>query len=350
MTYLVKKLGHQELGSITPEKPIPSRGRYLFMPKSESFLQYFPHLSQQVLNDFLILTIIPLYKPRFERNYCTFVYNNDSYHGGGNGGKGRDEYRIYLNKALEGGSFYFERDDILVIKPYILPTKENDREQTEMVYFAYLEKNHTSNMYRFLEERVNNSEIRGNYAVIDENIEDIERAITNILQPISINEDVEREEFNEQTVNLVSENITRLTSNSARSIDDLFTNQSIFRNFVQAIYGGICAITGQVIQSGNFNNLQAAHIHPRSHNGQFTPNNGILMNRDMHWAFDVGCFTINDDYTIQVHPNVESEYLRSFNGRIINIPDIIQFRPSSDNLSYHREHIYGSFIERGRII
>lgn len=348
MTYLVKKLGHQELGSITPTSPTPSRGRYLMISKNPLFLEHLPHLSQQVLNDFLILTIIPLYKPYFERNYCTFVYNNDKYHGGGNGGQPRDEYRIYLNKALEGGTFYFERDDILILKPHTL-TKEIDGIPTnDTVYFAYLEKNHNSALYNSLHDAINTSEIRGNYAVIDEEILEIEETISEILNNYETEND--QEDFNDETVTQVSENINRLAENSSRSVDALFSNQSIFRDFVQANYNGLCAITRQVIKSGNFNNLQAAHIYPRSHNGLYTPNNGILMNRDMHWAFDVGCFTINDDYTIQVHPEVESDYLQSFNGTEIFVPSIEYFRPTLENLSYHRSHIYGSFLERGRIM
>lgn len=348
MTYLVKKLGHQELGSITPTSPTPSRGRYLMIPKNASFLENLPHLSQQVLNDYLILTIIPLYKDHFERNYCTFVYNNDKYHAGGNGGQPRDEYRIYLNKALEGGSLYFERDDILVLKSHVLTTQIDEVVETETVYFAYLEKDHHSTLYKNLDDKINDSRIRGNYAVVNEEIVEVEQSIAKILQTSETKND--QEEFNEGTVTQVSENINRLADNSSRSVDELFTNQSIFRDFVQANYQGLCAITRQVIKSGNFNNLQAAHIYPRSHNGLYTPNNGILMNRDMHWAFDVGCFTINDDYTIQVHPDVQSDYLQSFNGKEIFVPSIEYFRPTSENLSYHRNHIYGGFLERGRII
>lgn len=352
MTYLIKKLQHQELGSITPSKPTPSRGRYLMMPKNDTFLSNLPHLSQTVLNDYRILTIIPLYKEHFERNYCSFVYNNDKYHGGGGGGKPRDEYRIYLNKSLEGGSYYFERDDILILKPQTItiPNDSGDQE-SETVYFAYLEKNCSSRLYQQLDTIISEYPIRGGYAVIKEDIEEIELAINNIFNTAESNNSGHNlEEFNENTAVDVSSVITSRSSNSERSIADLFGNQTIFRNFVQVGYQGHCAITGQVIRSGNFHNLQAAHIHPRSHEGLYTPSNGILMNRDMHWAFDVGCFTINDDYTIRVHPEVESDYLKSFNGQDIFIPEQEFFRPLLENLHYHQNNIYGGFLERGRIM
>lgn len=352
MTYLVKKLQHQELGSITSSKPNPSRGRYLMMPKNESFLAHLPYLSKTVLNDYQILTVIPLYKEHFERNYCTFVYNNDKFHGGGAGGQPRDEYRIYLNKALEGGNYYFEKDDILVLKPQTITSLNNDGEQeSETVYFAYLAKDCSSMLYQRLNTIISGSPLRGNYAVINEYIEEIELAISNIFNVIQSHKSGhDLRDFNEKTAIDVSSVITSRSNTSERSIADLFGNQTIFRNFVQVGYEGKCAITRQVIRSGNFNNLQAAHIHPRSHKGQYTPNNGILMNRDMHWAFDVGCFTISDGYTICVHPEVESDYLQSFNGQKIFIPENDFFRPSLENLNYHQNNIYGGFLERGRII
>ena len=351
MTYLVKKLQHQELGSITPEKPNPSSGRYLMMPKNNIFLSNLPHLSQTVLNDYRILTIIPLYKEQFERNYSTFVYNNDKYHGGGGGGQPRDEYRIYLNKALEGGSYYYERDDILILKPQTITTPNDDGvQESETVYFAYLEKNHSSRLYQQLDTIISEYPIRGGYAVVEEDIEEIEHAINNIFNTVEYNNSVRNlEDFNENTAVDVSSVITTRSNNSERSIADLFGNQTIFRNFVHVGYGGRCAITRQVIRSGNFHNLQAAHIHPRSHEGEYTPSNGILMNRDMHWAFDVGCFTINDDYTIRVHPEVESDYLHSFNGQEIYTPEQEFFRPSIENLHYHQQNIYGNFLTRGRL-
>lgn len=350
MTYLLKRLGHQELGSITPKNPTPSRGRYLLISKSIEFLSRLPHLSQTVLNDYQILTIIPLYKNHFERNYCTFVYNNDKYHGGGNGGSPRDEYRIYLNRALEGDIYYFEKDDILILKPHIITHVVNGIEESETIYFAYLAKDKTSELYQYLNNQINNYPIRGGYGVLNEEIIEVENRIDDFLNNSLGHCTYNPEEFNVNTALDVTSRISSLSASSERSIEDLFNSQTIFRNFVQVAYEGRCAITNQVIRSGNFHNLQSAHIHPRSHNGLYTPDNGILMSRDMHWAFDVGCFTIDGRYKIKVHPEVESEFLHSFDGKNIFVPSIDFFRPSLDNLEYHQLHIYGSFLERGRIM
>ena len=350
MTYLVKKLGHQGLGSITPSRPSPQRGRYLFVPKNSTYLQHLPHLSQTVLNDFQILTIVPLYKNSFERNYCTFVYNNDAYHGGGgiNNGRGRDEYRIYSNQVLEDNQLLFQTHDILVLKPYSLEINADEINETEQVYFAYLVQAQNSTLYNYLSSEIENSNIRGNYAVLEEEIEEIDNRIDIILNTVA--QQTNSFTNNNTGADSVTNNINNFANSSDTSINNLFTSQQMFKDFLNVGYQGLCAITREVISCGQFNNLQAAHIRPRSHGGNYNPSNGILLNRELHWAFDIGCFTILENLTIQVHPAVESAFLQKLDGTYIFIPEIEFFRPAIESLNYHREHIYGAFLNRGRIV
>lgn len=342
MTYLVKKFGHQELGSITDVSRRASRGRYLFIPRNPSFLEHLPHLSETIRNDYTLLTLIPLYKDSFERNYCTFVYNNDSYHDGS-----RNEYRIYSNRTLENYEYLFRRDDILILKPSVLETIVDDIHEEEEVYYAYLLQNQNSSLYSYLSEAVENSNIRGNYAIIHEEIEEVETSINQILATRSL---IQNNNFeNETGANSIVEYINNNSDNSDTPVENLFTNQQMFKDFLNVGYEGLCAVTREVILSGQFNNLQAAHIRPRSHGGTYHPNNGILLSRELHWAFDIGCFTLRDNLTIQVHPDVESPFLHEYDGVSIFIPQDVFFVPSPDNLSYHRNNIFGSFLNRGRI-
>lgn len=344
MTYLVKRLQHQELGSVNGPNDTPSRGRYLFLSKNPNFLSYLPHLSQTILNDYRILTLVPLYKDFFERNYCRFVYNNDKYQVGANGS--RDEHRLYSNRSLENNQWLFQRDDIIILKPHTLQSNEDGEIVEETIYFVYLENDHCSDLYNQLSFEIENSTIRGNYAIIDEEIQIVEDRILEIMQT-RINNSAENEINESGLLQISNEIINR--SDSQTNIDSLFSNQVMFRDFVSVGYENFCAVTRQVINCGTFNNLQAAHIYPRSHGGSFNPNNGILMNRDIHWAFDTGCFTINDDFTIRVHPQVESEMLQNYNGQRIFVPVQEFFAPSIDNLHYHQQNIFGSFLSRGRI-
>ena len=60
MKYYLKRLGHQELGSVKNGKA--QRGRYIYISKDENVLDMFPPLSKTVTNDSSIIPIIPLYQ------------------------------------------------------------------------------------------------------------------------------------------------------------------------------------------------------------------------------------------------------------------------------------------------
>ena len=79
------------------------------------------------------------------------------------------------------------------------------------------------------------------------------------------------------------------------------------------------------------------------------PNNGLALSRDIHWSFDKGFFTLNDDYTISVHPEVESDFLKSFDEKHIFIPSVDFLKPSHESIQYHRENVYGLFLTSGRL-
>lgn len=115
-------------------------------------------------------------------------------------------------------------------------------------------------------------------------------------------------------------------------------------------YKNRCAITGNVIRYGSFMNLEAAHIWPRSHKGLYLPSNGIALCRDMHWAFDKGMFTVDDNLKVIVHPEVESDYLKQYNNKTLYIPENAFFRPDINNLRYHQTHIYGLFKTAGSLV
>src|SRR5690606_34048817 len=98
--------------------------RYIYISKSEEVLSFFPPLSKTVLNDSSLLPIIPLYSHVPEKVYVNFIYHNDK-HNGSNAAT-RDEYRIYLNNALEMEQLYFAEDDILVMKKAIISTEADE--------------------------------------------------------------------------------------------------------------------------------------------------------------------------------------------------------------------------------
>lgn len=326
--YYLKKCGHQELGSMGADGR-PNRGRYLLTSMNEEVLSFFPPLSVAQMNDSALLPIIPLYSG--EKVYCSFVYHNDKFHGS-TAVHPRNEYRLYLNKSLEGDTFRFLENDIVVFR------KEEMTEDgmTQNVYLLDLVHNDNSAYYRELDRIITDFPIRGGYGIYKGTLPDFEIHAEKILNQ-------------QNTVTVIDETVTRrIEETPTNAIAGLF-NAVTFRDFVMTGYNNLCAITGTVIKYQGFTNLEAAHIKPRSHGGLFLPNNGLALCRDLHWAFDKGFFTLTDDLKIQVHPQIESDYLRSFNNQSIRIPSNPFFVPDAENIRYHRESVYGLFLTTGRL-
>lgn len=79
-----------------------------------------------------------------------------------------------------------------------------------------------------------------------------------------------------------------------------------FRQAVIEVYDFQCAFCGMKINSPDLLwwEVEAAHIVPHSVKGKDDIWNGLALCRLHHWAFDVGWFTLQNDYTIQVSSQV----------------------------------------------
>lgn len=330
MRYYIKRLGSQELGSVGADGR-PSRGRYVYVSKDEEVTSLFPPLSSVITNDGALLPIVPLYQENCNKIYCNYIYHNDklTLQNGT-----RNEYRIYSNRALEQNQWLFQVDDILVFRKGNIGTGE----ESEEVYFLDLLQDHTSEYYLQCNSLAENSSIRGAHAIYDGTFpvmeEKIERISTNGNVGVVIDEAVATRAEN--------------TANETNDMANLF-NANTFRDFVMVGYQNLCAITRTVIRYDTYMNLEAAHIKPRSHGGLYLPNNGMALCRDLHWAFDKGFFTLNDSLEVVVHPQTTSDYLRSFDGRQIYIPNNDFFVPNLGNVEYHRNNVYGLFLTTGRL-
>ena len=326
--YYLKKLGHQELGSIGDDGR-PQRGRYIYISSDVSVLSFFPPLTTQEKNDNALLAVLPLYAGN--KVYCNYVYHNDKFFGAT-----RNEYRFYLNKELENNSLLFQVGDIILFKKDVMVFDG----EPQNVYFMDRITPDNMSLYTQCSALINNSKIRGDHAITNILLPQIEAKITALKQSndieVSIGKDV--------TKVIMKQNETKQES----AIAGLF-NATSFRDFVMTGYGNKCAITGNVIRWNNYNNLEAAHIYPKSHGGEFLPSNGIAMCRDLHWAFDKGFFTINDDFTVKVHDDIDSDFLREFDGQQIRLPEDPFFIPNKDNLKYHRDNVFGLFRTTGRL-
>jgi putative restriction endonuclease len=130
------------------------------------------------------------------------------------------------------------------------------------------------------------------------------------------------------------------------------------RGFRQAIiqaYDFKCAVCGLKIKSPNLSlwEVEAAHIVPNSFKGKDDVINGLALCHLHHWAFDVGWFTLDDDYVPEVSTRYES--LPSNYGRIGNsnfiglldkrkkpiyLPKNKNIYPHQSSIQWHRQNIF----------
>lgn len=130
------------------------------------------------------------------------------------------------------------------------------------------------------------------------------------------------------------------------------------RGFRQAIidaYDYKCAICKMKINSPDSLSweVEAAHIVPHSSLGRDDIWNGLALCHLHHWAFDVGWFTLRNDYTINVSSKVHSlpsdfgilgnyEFIRSIssNHKKIFLPSRNELYPHQNAIRWHRQNIF----------
>ena len=319
--YYLKQCGHQELGSVGADGH-SHRGRYLLISKPPCVLSFFPLLSPTQRNDFAPVACIPLYLPEKPKVYCNFVYHNDMYHGS-TAAHPRNEYRLYLSRDLEGNQCHIEEGDIVIFR------KKAEEDINSPLFLTLVKPSDTAN-YSRCSSIITQSPLRGKNAVFSGELDFFEALVP-------------AEEVSRVVVDsMVMETLRNVGNVVPPQLESLF-NQTMFRDFLLVGYQGLCAVTRQVIRHGEMMNIEAAHIRPRAHHGSFLPSNGLMLSRDLHWAFDKGFFTLNDRYEVLVHPEANSTFLDQFNGRPIFIPNDSFFRPSRYSIIWHRQHLYGQF-------
>ena len=323
MRYYLKRCGSQELGSVKDGKA--QRGRYLLI--SKEMASAFPPLSKSQLNDSAVIAILPLFSDK--KVYCKFVYHNSRY-AAPHMKKKHSEYRLYLTKSLENDRLLFSYEDIIILRPVEIPGDDD----VQTVFLLDFLSDRNQPLYKELNNVIESSEIRGDYAVYDGHIQEFEQRAEERMQTAydvvtSIDDDV-------------------MSQIEKSDMSSLFNSVS-FRDFVMFGYETLCAITGTVIRHEKFFNLEAAHIIPKQHGGLYLPSNGIALCRDMHWAFDKGFFTVDTKYKVIVHPKTTSEWLIKFNNSNIRVPKDPFFRPAKESLEYHNDNVFGLFLFSGKL-
>lgn len=120
-----------------------------------------------------------------------------------------------------------------------------------------------------------------------------------------------------------------------------------FRVDVVAAYCHTCALTGYRITTITGHSIvDAAHIHQFARSRNDDPQNGIALCKNAHWLFDLGLWSIDDDYRVIVAKDAfdedcpTQESLTSMAGRRLILPRDESLWPNANNLAWHRKQCF----------
>lgn len=116
-----------------------------------------------------------------------------------------------------------------------------------------------------------------------------------------------------------------------------------FASAIKTAYHDTCAVTGiKIINGGGRSEVQAAHIRPVADRGPDSIRNGVALSGTVHWMFDRGLISAEDDYDILVArdriPEVVLRLISPSNKLLL--PERPECRPHPQFLKYHREQVF----------
>jgi putative restriction endonuclease len=112
---------------------------------------------------------------------------------------------------------------------------------------------------------------------------------------------------------------------------------------IKSAYSDTCAVTGlKLINGGGRSEVQAAHIQPVAHDGPDSVRNGVALSGTIHWMFDRGLISIDDDYSLlTATSSIPETVARLINPeRRLRLPGRPEHRPHPQFLRYHRERVF----------
>lgn len=116
-----------------------------------------------------------------------------------------------------------------------------------------------------------------------------------------------------------------------------------FATGVKSAYVDTCAMTGlRILNGGGRSEVQAAHIRPVMDDGPDAISNGVALSATVHWMFDRGLLSIDDNYDIlTASDRVPDTALRLLSpDRKLLLPSRPELRPALKYLDYHRRNVF----------
>lgn len=117
-----------------------------------------------------------------------------------------------------------------------------------------------------------------------------------------------------------------------------------FSRQVRRAYGGRCAMSGLALRNGGGRpEVEAAHIVPVEASGPDTVRNGLALSGTVHWMFDRGLVSVNDDGKILIARNSIAADIADrllLPDRRLLVPDNHLHRPHPAYLDWHRRTVF----------
>jgi hypothetical protein len=314
----IRRLYEHELGYRHGE----ARGAGPFIYVSKAAAQnFFPPLSDRVLNDHLFLE---LNLPNLTTSVLAqYVYHNDRHIIPGGS---RDEFRLYLTPLIAIDSRFRTPENIVVFESMDIP----DRKIFSVRLFSPIE---TPDQYGIL-----NSVLGGERHKL---ISSTKFSFLRAPEPVAITPTISDEIMDVA----LADPVAKETRKEATVTVTRIVREAAFRMLVVKIYDFRCAVTNTSIRHNAKCNIQACHIIPASKSGSDHPVNGIALSLDMHWAFDWGFFTLNENYEVIIHPEADSLGILNEKARNrICLPADERAWPHPESLEWHRENVFGRFM------
>jgi hypothetical protein len=140
-----------------------------------------------------------------------------------------------------------------------------------------------------------------------------------------------------------------------KTIKETKLRNRAFKQAVREAYEYKCAVCGMRIYSPDtlLWEVEAAHIVPHSANGKDDILNGLALCRFHHWAFDVGWFSLEDNFKILPSTKINDlpndfgkfgnyDFIRQLTkeDQIISLPKEQDIYPHPNALKWHREYVF----------
>jgi putative restriction endonuclease len=149
-----------------------------------------------------------------------------------------------------------------------------------------------------------------------------------------------------------TEDIEALTAGDFQMFDDRRSiietpirkkaRNAAFRKTLLEAYGPRCMGSGELIDTPNgLVNLDAAHIIPVEAGGSDDVRNGLLLSKDLHWAFDKGLFSITAEYKVIISSHIANSTHGEAIKRISNSEMVFDgaiLRPHDKAIQWHLEN------------